>query len=216
MKNKVLVIEDNQNEALFARMQLSSAGFKVFKVVSNLSYALEELPNYDLVLSDLFFPAGEIDATPYISRFLPHYESFKQRRFKDIAGDNIVLKAVHAAAELVGATPEEYVNNWMPRMNSPPKLMTVAKDALKGKEDSQRYEEYLLIESAVREGTKLPLGIVASERAQELGKKVVIVTSTYHHDDSFEAVNNLIKVGYVDTLVDGKKNWKGGIELLLK
>ena len=216
MTKSVLVIEDNVAEAIYAQAELAKAGCKNFRAVMTLSEGLVAMPQYGAVLSDLFFPAGNSSTGQYSQRFLPLYEQFKQRRFPKLREDNPVSRAVEACAKVFGVAPREYVENVLTRMNTPPVVLKAARDSLTGITDSERYEKFLKVEEWIRDGTHLPLGIVVSERANELGIPIVIVTSTYHHDDAFEPVRDLVTVPYRDTLVDGRKDWKGGIELLLK
>lgn len=213
---EVLVIEDNLIEAINAQTELARAGIEDFRSVTTLSEGLEAMSHFDGVLSDLFFPVGNASDEQYIQRFLPLYEQFKSQRFKKRPSDDVILRAVKACAKAFEVTPEEYVENVMAMLNTPPVLLKAARDAIAGVDDSERYNQFLKIEECVRNGTNLPLGIVALERAKELGIPSVVVTSTYHHDDAFEAVKGLIDVPYRDTLIECQKDWKGGIELLLK
>ena len=215
MIQKILIIEDNTAEAIYAQAELAKAGLRDFRTVTTLSEGLEAMPQYDAVLSDLFFPAGNISTEQYSQRFLPLYEQFKQRSFPNLGKDNAVLGAVQACADAFSITPQAWIDI-MAKMNTHPKTLKAARDSLSGIKDSEKYETFLKIEKGIRNGTNLPLGIIATERAQELQIPSAIVTSTYHHDYAFEPVRDLIKVSYSDTLVDGKKDWKGGIELLLK
>lgn len=215
ISSRILIIEDNKAELDYASSVISTEGFQDFIAVTNLCAGLRYLPSCDAVLSDLFFPAGKESTEEFAKRFIREYEKYRAGRFKKIE-DNPVLRAVQQVAEVFGVTPEKYVSEIMPRLNSNPGLIKAARDSLVGIEDSERYEKFLKIEEGVRNGTRLPLGIIAAERARELEKPVVIVTSTYHHDDAFEAVRDLVKVPYCDRLVQGRKDWKGGIELLLK
>ena len=173
------------------------------------------MPNYNGVLSDLFFPAGN-STRQYAERFLPLYEKYKERRFEKTREDNVVLRAVQACADAFGMTTQEYIDTIMSKLDTPPIVLKAARDSLAGVKDSDRYEKFLKIEEEIKNGTNLPLGIIASEKANELGIPLAIVTSTYHHDDAFEPVRSLVNVPYRDTLVDGRKDWKGGIELLLR
>jgi len=216
MEKKILVIEDNVAEAIYAQAELANAGFRDFRAVITLSEGLDVMPTYDAVLSDLFFPAGGESTEKYSQRFLPLYEEYKQKRFPELRQDNVVLRAVQACAEVFGVTPQEYINDYMSKMNTPKQVLKAARDSLAGVTDSERYEKFLKIEKGIRDGTALPLGIIASERAKELNIPSVIVTSTYHHDDAFEPVRDLIQVPYRDTLVNDRKDWTGGIELLLR
>ena len=212
---KILVIEDNHTEALYAQTALGSAGFNEVEVAPNLSMGLKELPNYHAVLTDLFFPAGEISTEQYSQRFLPFYERFKQSRFPRQNG-GIVLAAVRTVAETFGMAPQGYVENVVAKLNTPPVVLRAARDAVAGIKDSDRYQAFLKIEEGIRNGTNLPLGIIVCEEAGKLGMPSVIVTSAHHHSDAFGPVSSLIQVPYRDDLVDGKKDWKGGIEILLR
>ena len=215
MINNVLIIEDDVSEAIYAQTELAKAGIKDFRAVTTLDEGLSVMSKYDAVLTDLFFPAGDVPTKQYIQRFLPLYEQFKNKRFPEMTGNNVVLSAIQSCAKVFGVTPEEYVNDYITKMNTPKLVLDAARDAIARIKDSQKYEKFLKIEQSIRNGTNLPLGIIACEKALEYNLPCAIVTSTYHHDDAFEAVKDQIKVNYKDTLVEGRKNWKGGIELLL-
>jgi len=214
---KILVIEDNTAEAIYAQAELARAGFTDFQAVTTLSEGLEAMPGYEALLTDLFFHAGCLPTEPYTQRFLPIYHAYGERRFKT-KGRDVVLRAVKQCAETFGVTPHEYVEDFMAKvgghLSTPSNVLKAARASLTGVEEPERYTKFLEIEAGVRNGTYLPLGVIATERARELGIPSVIVTSTYHHDDAFEAVRDLVKVPYRDSLVDGRKDWKGGITLL--
>jgi len=216
LEKKILVIEDNIAESISAQTELARMGFRDFLAVTTLSEGLEIMLKYDAVLSDLFFPAGNEPTEKYAQRFLPSYDQYQKRKFPKLEKDSIVLRAVQACAEVFEVTPQEYIENYMTKMDTPPSVLNAARDSLAGIKDSEKYKKFQKIEEEIRNGTNLPLGIIATERAKELKIPAVIVTSTYHHDDAFEAVQNLIKVPYCDNLIDGKKDWKSGIELLMK
>ena len=212
---KVLVIEDNIAEAINAQTELARVGINDFRAVTTLSEGLEAMPNYDGVLSDLFFPTGDMPVEQYVQRFLPAYEHFREESFKKRGEDDVVLRAVKACAEAFGMTPQDYVEKVVSQVNNT-RMLEIARDAVAGIDNSKDYERFLKVEEDIRKGINLPLGIVASERAKELRIPSVIVTSMNHHDYSFAPVRGLINVPYEDTLIEGKKDWKGGIEFLLK
>lgn len=215
MINKILIVEDKPEEAENARKTVLESGINDFRIVSTLSQALEYLPQYNAVLSDLFFPAGNYETRAFSQRILPFYEKFKEERFKEIEKDNIVLRAVKTCAEIFGVTPEKYISEIMSKLNTPPIIIRAARDSLAGMQDSEKYEQFLKMESDISNGINLPLGILVKEKAQELGKPSVIVTSTNHHNHAFEPVRSLIGLNYVDQLIDGKKDWKRGLESIL-
>ncbi|USN45008.1 MAG: hypothetical protein H6502_03005 [Candidatus Woesearchaeota archaeon] len=216
MDEKILIIEDDIAEAIYAQADAARAGYRLWAVATNLAEGLDRMADADLVLSDLFFPSGQDSVDAHVQRFLPFYERHKERRFALDSGAQIVLRAVEACAELFGMTPTQYVEEFMSKVETPQSTLKAAREAVRGVKDPEQYERFLEIERGIRQGTQLPLGIVAQERARELGKPIVIVTSTYHHDDAFEAVRHLVTVPYKDTLVEGRKDWAGGIELLTK
>src|SRR3989344_741122 len=113
MNKKILVIEDNVAEAIYAQAELAKAGLKEFRAVTTLSEGLESIQEYDAVLSDLFFPAGNEPREKYSQRFLPLYEQYKQGRFSKLEDNSLVLRAVQVGAEIFGVTPQEYVNEYM-------------------------------------------------------------------------------------------------------
>lgn len=214
-QEKILVIEDNVAEAINAQTELARAGFREFTAVQTLSEGLEQIQRYNGVLSDLFFPAGNTPTKQYSERFLPLYEAYKERRFKEIK-DGPIKKAVEQVSGIFGVTPKEYEEKIAPLFNHPPAMKKAIRDALAGREDSERYEKFSEIEKAIRDGTNLPLGIIACEAASQYRIPAVIVTSTSHHHDSFEPVRSLIHVAYRDALIEGKKDWKGGVEILIQ
>lgn len=214
MEKSILIIEDNKDEAAYALDVVKNAGFSEVHVIDTLSRAVKAIPCYDGVLTDLFFPLGDSIDEEYIQRFLPHYEEFRKKTFTKLEGLNPVKKALETVALTFGTSPREYVENVMSKLNTPRNVLKAAQDTIAGINDTERYEKFLKIEEGIREGTNLPLGIVASEIAHKVSRPCVIVTSTYHHDDAFEPISSLINVPYKDTLVDGRKNWSGGIESL--
>ena len=207
MPKKVLIIEDNAVEAKHAQEELAKAGIKYSKAVSTLSEGLEAMPNYDALLSDLFFPAGSVSTEQYVKKFLPLYEQFAQRI---IGAEATVLRAVKQVATTFGMTPRDYVDKVMSHLK-PEFIYHEAKEAI---ENQERYERFLKTVDDIKNGKNLPLGIIATERATQLGLPSAIVTSINHHDYAFESVRDQVKVPYRDTLVNNKKDWKGGIELL--
>ena len=114
----------------------------------------------------------------------------------------------------LGVIPQDYVEKVITRMNNPKIMMDMAREAVAGVKDPERYEKFLTIEEAIRQDKNLPLGIVLTEQAKSRGLPSVIVTSTYHHSDQFEPVSGLTPVYYVDTLLLGRKDWRKGLARL--
>jgi len=215
--NKLLIIEDNTAEAIWAQHDAIKAGIRDFFVATNLSDALKYLPQVDAVVSDLFFPAGSTATDQYIQRFLPYYESFKEDTFTKIGKDDPIYLVMEEASSLLGITPQRYVEEIMASRNLCELIMDSARSAVYGIRKYSKYLEFQKIEENIRSGRNLPLGIIVAEQAKERDLASVIVTSTHHHSDQFAPVKGLISsVPYFDTSVEGRKNWKAGIDTLLR
>jgi len=215
MLHDLLIVEDKLEEAELARETAKKSGFETIVIAHTLQEAQQYLPEAQRVASDLFFPAGDISTQQYIQRFLPIYEAYRERRFKHISKDSPVLAAVESCAKLFGITPEDYVENFMAKMNTPACVLKAARDSLVGREDAERYKRFLKIEQDIKEGRNLPLGIIALERAAERNLPRVLVTSTNHHNDAFEPVSSLIGTKYFDTLVNRNKDWESAMRYLI-
>lgn len=211
---RVLLIEDNASESIYAQAELAKAGYRNFATADTLTAAKELIPRYDAVLSDLFFPIGIEDPKPIVGRFLPLYESYAQRRFSEEKGLGIVRRAVEGCAEVFGVDPQQYVDEFMTKMNTPASVLKAAKDSLAGRVDSERYETFQKNLENVKSGEMLPSGIIATEYAKSLGKPGVIVTSTYHHDDMYEGIASELPVPTFDRMIDGHKDWSVGVKRL--
>jgi len=220
---QILIIEDKPEELIYAQHDVAKAGFTDIVYASSLHDARALIPSAGMILTDLFFPAGE-STTAYVQRFLPAYEQYKIQRFREEKGSEVVRLALTAWAELFGEEPptpekgleyfEQYTNNF-DEQGRPNRILKAARDAVHGRNDYDRYQKFLDIETRIRDGTELPLGIIVAEEAKNYGIPTVIVTSTYHHDDVFEAVRGQITVPYVDTLQEGRKSWGAGLQKIL-
>jgi hypothetical protein len=213
-KAELLIVEDNIAEAIYAQGDAIKAGYRELLVATDLETALHYLPQVDRVATDLFFPAGNVNTSDFSGRILPLYEKFKKERFTADKGSGCVLAAIEQCAKLFQVSPEEYVTNILPKMNTVPSVLKAARDAVTGVKDSEKYNAFLKIEEDIRAGRNLPLGILVAEQAKEKGLPAVIVTSTNHHDHAFEPVRNLITVPYFDNLVEGRKNWACAMDYL--
>ena len=211
----LLIVEDNIAEAIYAQGDAIKAGYKNLLVATDLETAQNYLPHADRVATDLFFPAGNVSVTDFSKRILPLYENFKKTNFSEKAS-GVVLASLEQCAELFSITPKEYVEKFMAKMNTPKSMMKAARDALAGINDSERYDKFLKIESDIREGKNLPLGILVSEQAKEKGLPTVIVTSTNHHDMAFDVVKTLITVPYFYSFNAGRKDWAGAMHYFTK
>jgi CheY-like chemotaxis protein len=216
LDKQILVVEDRAEEAKVAEIVLREKGLIPYFIANNLKDALTAIPNSRAILTDLFFPLGGIPHEEYSKRFLPHYEAFADIRYKKNDRNNPLVRAVEQVSGLFGITAEQYVEKIAPLFNHSKKEIDMITNALAERENFDKYQKYLGVIESVRNGTNLPLGIIVAEEARKLGIPTVIVTSTNHHDDAFEAVRSLAKVQYVDHFVNGRKAWKYGAELLMQ
>ena len=217
---KILIVEDNIAEAIYAQSDVARAGFRDISVSQNLESALNvlEREKYDYILSDLFFPIGNTNKDKYISEIVPLYETYADRRFTKITDeDNVIKRTCEHIAKSFGITVEEYLEKLLPTMINIPKVISAAKDAVYGRRDYEKYLKFQKTIAKVKDGSMFPSGLYVVEKATELEIPIIIVTSTYHHDAAFEAIRDKVNAPYIDTLEeDGRKNWSKGIEKLLK
>ena len=146
-------------------------------------------------------------------------KDFTTHRIKEIKEESPVYRAVSVCAEVFGVTPEEYVEKVMAKLNTHQVILKSARDAVHKRQDYERFEKFQEVMNNVRNGTKLPLGISLTEKAKEKGIPNIIVTSTYHHSDEFEAVRELVPHYYDQVIGEGdqkRKNWEAGIEHVLR
>jgi len=221
MMKKLLIIEDTPEETQYARDVALRAGYVDITVVSTLSDALETMHNYDIVLSDMFFPAGSMPTEQYSTRFMPYYEADLESRrrygeFQPIVQEGDVrMQALERNSRMLGITPLEFIERYMVSVIGEEDSQ-FAYDVVAGMTDSKKYAQIQQAHDGIRLGVNLPLGIIAMEHAQELGKPVVIVSSLNHHNYAFEPIRSLLTVPYRHGLVQGKKDWQGGLEELLR
>ncbi len=222
MNTKLLIIEDKPEELIYAQVEAAKVGYRHIAHATTLDQALPMIPTADKIITDLFFSTEEFKEQ-YVAEFLPLYQIFKEERFKDEKGSEVVRRAIFAWAELFGKNTveegldmfEKHTHNYDPQGN-PNSILKAARDAVHGKKDFDKYQAFLKIEESIKTGKELPLGIIVAREAKTYDISTVIVTSTYHHDNAFEAVRSEITVPYVDTLVDGRKGWVRGLEMLLE
>ncbi len=218
---ELLIVEDNVAEAIYAQTEAARLGLRNFVVAQDLGQAFEMLerdPKY--LVSDLFFPAGNIDVQLYVNRFLPAYEAFGNQRFST-KQRNTINEVAEKVAGILGISVEDYADKIIPNSfaNIGDNFIDHVRSQIHLRENYGRFEKFQEILNNARNGTKLPLGIPLAEKAKEKEIPAVIVTSTHHHSDEFEAVRQLVP-HYYDILVEGqegkRKNWAAGIKHLLE
>ncbi len=217
LEQKLLIVEDKVDEAIWAQHDAVKAGFKDIVVATNLEEAQRYLPNVQRVATDLFFPLGNVvDPARYIAEVLPLYERYL-RSFKRIP-DNPIARAI---AQLVirpeNMSKEQFFEEQLVPLffrGWKPGALEQARD---GYFEIQNYSRYAKLEkyiAEVKDGKDLPSGIFLAREARRLGIPTHIVTSTNHHDHTFTPVQGLIGSLYVDNLVGGRKNWAEAMQYL--
>ena len=210
---KILIVEDNIEEAKSALEQAKKFNLEGV-LAQDFGSAIQELnknPNY--VLSDLFFPSGNIEQSEYIQRILPMYENYLSKFQKQERG--VLYKAIENVSKTFQTTPEKYVEEILPSLGNPPEIIEKSKDAVYGIENYSKYLRLANFIEDIKQGKGLPYGYFLAEEIQKRDIPSMIITSTNHHDITFEPIRNNLKIPYLDNLVDGKKNWKQGMEVVL-
>jgi len=210
---RILVVENDQIEVIRAWDELFELKYD-FESADTLAAAEEKLQTRpDAVLTDLFFSIGP-DITRYVGEILevlPVYEAFVRQRYDSKWMNNPVRLSLAQVAQTFGMSVEEYVPDVMGKLDTPQVVMESAKRVVKEQKEYDRFLEFI---EEIRTGENFPSGIYVSRMAKELGIPCAIVTSTYHHDTAFEPIRGMLSAPYTDTLVDGKKDWAGGIGLI--
>jgi len=218
MKNQhFLIIEDRPNEAAIARQTATSLGIET-RLAPDFNSALNEIKSFRplAIASDLFFPSGGINQEPYVQQILPIYEAHLQT-FKPITDGPLFLALEFVLGGNKDKTKEELWNEFI----RPVFLKDWSEDGIEEVKDAHfeiqfysRYEKLQKHIEGIKQGTEMPYGLFAVQEAERLGIPVHIVTSTNHHDISFEPIRGLITCNYTDNLVDGHKDWARAFEHL--
>ncbi len=226
---KLLIVEDNVAEAIYAQAEAVKVGFRNIQLVQTLGKFYEVLNykrNFDYILTDLFFPLGEVISEFTISDYLLNvtqfYDSYADKIFRKIdKNSSPVLGAVNTVSDVMGISPLTYVSEVLPKLDVPEIVLEKAQDAVYGRENSGKYKEFQTILDKIKSGENFPSGYYVSLAAYEEKIPTVIVTSTYHHDIAFEPIRDRLYCPYVDTMIDDeyggkRKDWKQGLEILLQ
>ena len=175
---KILVIEDNEIYKSAAQKHLNSKGIDVVSArdYSEASSYLAS-PKIEGIITDCFFP----EITGSEKRDLG-YATIEKMAEVDPLGrktDPLAL-AIAKVGNIVGTDAV--------------KQMT----ANAGAEYRQSVDLYWALEQAVKENeANQPLGVLVAERAEELGLPFVLATSTHHHDELTQPIQNYV----------GRKHW---------
>ena len=210
MENKLLIVEDNLEEREIACTSAKNSGFRNIVTATNLEEALHYIPGVQAVVTDLFFPNGDVNVDSYVQRILPLYVEHAQQRGKLPRGNVHVLRALEVVSNVFDMTPEQYVENVLSkRYENQRFLVDHARASLPNFASKQNIQDFLEDES------NLPLGILVTEVAQEYQIPSVIVTSGGGHGGLLQPIMDLVKVPY-ETHMDGNhKNWDSGLSKLL-
>lgn len=210
MDKKILIVEDRVDEAVYARTEIAKAGDNVIMVANTLEEALKQLEaRPTIVLSDLFFPLGNLNIADYVRRILPHYERHEQIRYPviDDREQDVLRIAVKQVADLFGVTPEVCVEEVLAKIGGISSVTSAARDAVYKRKNYEKWQKYLQLKKEISLGERFPSGVFLVEETKKLGIPIAIVTSSDHHGDEFEPVSKLIRVPYQDSVVDGRKRW---------
>jgi len=204
---RLLIVEDNVSEAIYAQTAAAAQGFRDIVVATNLEEAYKYLPQVGAVATDLFFPNGSINVDAYVKRLLPLYVAHAQQQRKLPSGHPTILRAIENTSRVFGMTPEQYTENMASRNGE-----CVAKSA---RASLPSYAQKFDIKQFLGTEPNLPVGILVTEEAMKHGIPSVIVTSGGGHDGLLQPIRSIVQVPYVTFLVEGHKDWKRGIEMLV-
>ena len=177
--SKILLVEDNPQYQDVAQRYLASRG-NVITLAKDYSEAIDKLKNPDFngVITDCFFP----ELTGSGNRDLG-YEAIKRMLDSDSRGrkETPTARAITKVGNLLGTEAVKHI----------------VKNA--HAEYRQEVDLYWALEQAIKEDeTKQPLGILIAERSEGLGLPFILATSTYHHDELTQPVQDYVS----------RKGWK--------
>jgi CheY-like chemotaxis protein len=171
--SRILVVEDNSRFREGANKYLSMRGDIRVAYATNYDEAIREIyaePRLDGAIIDCFFPkiAGSGDLTF-------GHEAIKRLIASDPRGrkTSTVAKALTKVGDLLGGDFAKFA----------------AKNT--GVNYSGEVDNYWALEQAMKESeSNQPLGILVAERAGELGVSFILATSTYHHDELTQPIQD--------------------------
>lgn len=215
-RKKILIVEDVPTEQEFARKCAESKGLEVVLSgsFSSALAGLESKPDY--VLTDLFFPGGTVDNSKYSNQILPLYQTFLDgMRAKQPKEVSPLLVTIRQLSELFGMSPEEYVERIVKPVNSS-EVYNQCRGKLCGVSDYNRFESLKEFIGEMKSGKGIPYGFFLAEELANKNLPSAIVTSTNHHDVSFEPIRNKLSIKYFDGIENEHKQWGSALDYLLK
>lgn len=219
----LIIVEDKDDEAEKA-LQTAQKVFESDNIVlvNTLAdyFAQSQKRRFDYVLTDLFFPTGDEGLTQkYKDEIVVIYQKFAEDYFPRNSEESPIKNVINLMARAMNKTPREIVYEVIP--NNPELYINKGVyeciyDAFNGRKNYKGYEKILGIIDDVKKGINFPSGCYVARSAVKGNSKCIIVTSTNHHDLSFEPLRGRLNAEYVDYLDnDGKKAWGAGLEILL-
>ncbi len=173
--DSILLVEDNTEYAAAAQRMLQGRAFNVVHARDYIE-SLDRLQTGGIngALIDCFFPemigTGKRDTG---------YEAVRKMAAADPRRDNTVAHAFAHISATLGVEVADFVAEKNP--------------------EARRYAPYQILEQAVRrDEANQPLGILIGEQAEALGIPFVLATSTNHHDELTQPIQNYA----------GRRGWK--------
>ena len=163
--SKILLVEDNPIYSDAAKRYLASVNVEVQHAqdYSNAVHLLRE-SDYDAVITDVFFPVSE-DAKGVTAGYMA-IDMMKPTEKRDP-----VMRAIAKLQRVAGAAAaEQLVDSRGPYI----------------KTDYVWDMEQAMLKDPVNQA----LGVLVADEAEKMGKPVVLATSTYHHDNLTQLVQN--------------------------
>lgn len=216
MENKktIMIVEDTLAEQEFALKCAQERGL-VATLKSDFSSALNGLEdNPDFVLSDLFFPVGNVNSANYVRRILPLYENYLNRFEKYMSG--VLVETIVHLAKMTGFTKEQFFEDFISAINKPSPELEMYRDATYGIKNFKKYQNLQKIIENIKQGENIPYGFFLAEELKNKNIPSAIITSINHHDVAFEPLRDSLVIPYFDSLIDGKKDWNRALDYVLK
>ena len=171
--SKILLVEDVAQYQDVAQKYLVSRGNDV-ALAKDYSEAMDRLknPDFDGVITDCFFPELTGSGNREIG-----YQAIQKMLASDPTGRKTTptAKAIEKVGNLLGTEA----------------VKQIVKNA--HADYRSKVDLYWALEQAVKEDeTKQPLGILIAEKSEELGLPFILATSTYHHDELTQPIQNYV------------------------
>jgi hypothetical protein len=219
----LLIVDDLEVEQQRAYTAAKDAfAYKWGNTALTLSQSLTALDDSQAVLSDLFFPIGDINPSQIaqydsiVSAYIAHAASLEKRYTEKLHGP-----LYRSLSIIFPGQEDEVVQRYLAGTLHWPNVK-VAADIKREFQETEKlrasYDQANQMIQKVRSGEIFPSGYVLAQTALERNIPIVIVTSQYHHDAYMQPLSywtNKPQVSYIDSTT-GEKNWEAGVRLLLQ